>query len=514
MSSHVAGRVATVFYALGGLVMITAGYLGNSLEANPRGNVLLGLVAIVIGGGIWWLPWGRWPRSRTAWVVPPFFILLLFSNVFSVNHPYRYGLSFVIIFLWVGLMYSWRGLYLSIPPFLVAYFVPMAAAGQFTPVAFTTVAVALAIGLSVGGTVAWIMQELFTAQAEVRRREVRFSLLLQHSSDLIAILDLRGFVRYVGYSIERTMGYHPATIVGTDLLQQIHPEDAERIAAAIAACQHTSVSLAPFAVRYRHADGDWRQIEVVMTNQLQHPAIAGIVFNARDVTERVEAQERMTWEAHHDHLTGLDNGAEFAVRAEATLQKLECDELVAVFFIDLDDFKQVNDRLGHAAGDQFLTAVAGRLRAVLRPSDLLARQHGDEFTVLLAGRDMVTESAQVSERLLNAFASSFSIGGFEVRSAASIGVALGKSRESSVADLLHQADIALYQSKRHGKGRVVVYEPWMLSDDDSRELHRILDPCDPSKQDTLEASDLPPDVPLHSDATSAETITSRNLISG
>ena len=512
ISRHAIGRIGTAFYVLGGFVTALSSRLGNSPDANSRGIVLVGLVGVAIGGIIWRLPWGSWPRSRTAWIVPPGFALLLLSNIFWANEPYRYGIFYGIIFLWVGLIYSWRGLVLAIPLFLVAYLVPLASAGQLNPVALTSAGITLAVDLLVGGTVAWVMQQLLTAQAEVRQREVRFSLLLQHSSDLIAILDPHGIVRYVGTSIERAMGYQPAMLVGTDLLQRVHPDDAERVVALLAACQRSSDSSPPIAVRDRHADGAWRQLEVVMTNQLQNPAIAGVIFNSRDVTERVEAQERMAWQAHHDHLTGLDNGAEFTVQAEAALRHLEHDELVAVFYLDLDDFKQVNDRLGHAAGDQFLRAVAGRLRAVLRPSDLLASVHGDEFTVLLMGRDLVTESAQVAERLLNTFASAFWIGGFEVMSGASIGVALGKAPEQSVADLLHQADIALYQSKRHGKRQVIVFAPWMMSDHDARELHMTLDLNDQSDQDMRGACDLPPDGRPRPDNPSAETLTSSNLV--
>ena len=514
ISNHLAGRIAAALYVLGGLLTIIMGQLGNLPQANPHGVVLVGLAAVGIGSGAWLLPWGRWPRSRTALVVPPSFVLMVFHNVFFAIEPFRYGLFFVVIFLWIGLIYSWLGLFLAIPPFLIAYFVPLVITGQLTPITVTSAGFALAISLVVGGTVAWVVRQLQAAHAELRQREERFSLLLQHASDLIAILDRRGTVRYVGASIERTMGYRPEALVGTDLLQRVHPEDAERVATTIAACYQTSDSLAPIAARYRRADGAWRQLEVVVTNQLEHPAIAGVILNARDVTERAEAQEQMAWQARHDHLTGLENRTEFAVRAEAALRDLERDEMVAVFFIDLDDFKQVNDRLGHAAGDQFLRAVAGRLRAILRPSDVLARQHGDEFTVLLVGRDLLAESIQVADRLLNTFASPFAIGGSEFISGASIGIALGRAPESGVADLLQQADIALYEAKRQGKGRFVVFEPWMRSDHDQRERRMNPNLGDQSDQSTPEVREQRPDARHRLDSAPTDTPTPGNLKAG
>ena len=187
---------------------------------------------------------------------------------------------------------------------------------------------------------------------------------------------------------------------------------------------------------------------------------------------------------------------------------------MAVFFLDLDDFKQVNDRLGHAAGDQFLRAVAGRLRAILRPSDVLARQHGDEFTVLLVGRDLLAESIQVADRLLNTFASPFAIGGSEFISGASIGIALGRAPESGVEDLLQQADIALYEAKRQGKGRFVVFEPWMRGDHDQREMRMNPELGDQFDQRPLDANDQRPDARYRPDSASTTSPAPGDLKAG
>lgn len=464
ISNHLAGRIVAALYILGGFLTIAMGYLANSADAKPRGLVLVGLAAVSLGYATWLLPWDRWPRSWTAAVVFPSFALMIFYNVFSANEPFRYGFFFVVIFLWIGLMYTWRGLILAIPPFLIAYLVPLAVSGQITRMNVTSAGFVLAVSLLIGGTVAWVTHRLQTAHAELIRKEERFRLLLLQASDIIEIVDRDGTIRYVGASIGRTMGYQPEALVDTDVLEQVHPEDADRLTQAITACYRVSGPSAPIPVRYRRADGIWRQLEVVMTNQVAFPAIGGLVLNARDVTERAEVEEQLAWQASHDSLTGLENRAAFAARAATVLRERSREATVAVLFIDLDNFKNVNDECGHAAGDELLKVVADRLRAAVRPSDALARQGGDEFTVLLVGQNITVESSHVAERLLASLASPFAINGSEITSRASIGIAVADEKGVEVGTLLQQADSALYEAKRQGKGQVVVFAPGMRSD--------------------------------------------------
>ena len=494
ISNEMAGRIAAALWVLAGLMIVMTGYLGNLPKSRPLGIVLVGLIAVGVGVGVWVLPWDRWPRSRTAWVVPMSFALVTLNNIYSAAEPFRYGLFFVAIFLWIGLIFSWQGLLFAIPPFLIAYVIPLLVAGHLTSIAITSAALVLAVSLLVGGTVAWIMWQLQIAHDNLRHREERFSLLLQHASDFTEILDPRGIVQYVGTSIEQAMGYRPGDLIGTDILHRVHPDDVERVTAAVAASSQASGPSEPILFRYRRADGNWRRLEAVMTNQLDSPAIAGIVVNAHDVTERSEMQDRMAWQARHDHLTGLKNTEAFTVDAEAALRGLGRDEIAAMFFIDLDNFKLVNDSLGHAAGDQLLRAVSGRLRAILRPSDILARPHGDEFTALLVGQDLKTESVKIGERLLKAIATPFSIGGREVVSGASIGIALSCDPAVSVEGLLQQADIALYEAKRKGKGLVVAFETQLDADQDERETRFSPDLSDSVDQNTPEVHHQTPEV--------------------
>ncbi len=493
ISNEMAGRIAAALWVLAGLMIVMTGYLGNLPDSRPLGIVLVGLIAVGIGCGVWILPWDRWPRSRTAWVVPMSFALVTLNNIYSAAEPFRYGLFFVAIFLWIGLIFSWQGLLFAIPPFLIAYVIPLVVADHLTSIAITSAALVLAVSLLVGGTVAWIMRQLQIAHDNLRHREERFSLLLQHASDFTEILDPHGIVRYVGTSIEQAMGYRPGDLIGTDILHRVHPDDVERVTSVVAACSQTAGLSEPILFRYRRADGAWRRLEAVMTNQMESPAIAGIVVNAHDVTERSEMQERMAWQARHDYLTGLKNTEAFTEDAEAALRGLGRNDMAAMFFIDLDNFKLVNDSLGHAAGDQLLRAVAGRLRATLRPSDILARPHGDEFTALIVGQDLKTESIKIGERLLKTFSMPFSIGGRQVVNSGSIGIALSSDPAVNVEVLLQQADIALYESKRQGKGRVVVFETRLHTDQDERETLLSPDPSDSVDQTTPEIPDQMPD---------------------
>lgn len=175
------------------------------------------------------------------------------------------------------------------------------------------------------------------------------------------------------------------------------------------------------------------------------------------VVERNRAEDRLIHEAFHDHLTGLPNRALFADRlAEATAHSERKD--LAVLFIDLDDFKRVNDTLGHRAGDNLIVQVVDRLKACLRQEDTLARMGGDEFTVLLGGESDAREAQLVAERLMAALEKPFAIDADEVSATASIGIAAGDLRQESADDLLLLADIAMYRAKSLGKGRFEIHD--------------------------------------------------------
>jgi len=202
-------------------------------------------------------------------------------------------------------------------------------------------------------------------------------------------------------------------------------------------------------------DGSWRWIDVTFTNLLHDPSVRGIVTNGRDMTEARRFQDQLSYQASHDELTGLANRALFTKRMARAVSASSGPGTVAVALVDLDDFKAINDRLGHTVGDAMLIAVAARLRGCLRPGDAVARLGGDEFAVLL-GDLRPGESSQVAERIIFALAAPVRAAGHDLLAQASIGIADNDS-DLGAAELLRRADVAMYSAKELGKSRYAHY---------------------------------------------------------
>jgi diguanylate cyclase (GGDEF)-like protein len=206
--------------------------------------------------------------------------------------------------------------------------------------------------------------------------------------------------------------------------------------------------------------------------------VTGVSGVALDATARRRVEDELAHQAFHDALTGLPNRALFLTRLDQTLARAERRrEIAGLLFLDLDQFKVVNDSLGHSAGDTLLIEAAARIAACVRPNDLVARLGGDEFTVILGDVETSETASQVAERVLAAFQTPFAIAGQEVFLTPSIGVACATG---SAPDLLRRADVALHQAKATGRARVVMFDEQM--DDRARErlslqtdLHRAIE---------------------------------------
>jgi len=307
------------------------------------------------------------------------------------------------------------------------------------------------------------VEERKAAEAALRASEERFRSLVQNSSDVITIVDAERLIRYQSESVRRVLGYEPAELATTDLLMLVHPDDQERVARFVSEAARRPGVTVPATWRILHRDGTWLHCETVAGNLLEDPDVHGLVLNTRDVSERKQLEDQLTHQAYHDGLTGLANRTRFTQRVESALARGGGTD-VAVLFIDLDDFKNVNDSLGHAAGDQLLIAAAKRLRTCLRPSDTAARFGGDEFAILLEDLAEVENAAAVASRVLDMLHQPFGLQGRTIPIKASVGVAVGRPGVEDAEELLRNADVAMYEAKTGGKDRYELFRPDMHAD--------------------------------------------------
>jgi PAS domain S-box-containing protein len=324
---------------------------------------------------------------------------------------------------------------------------------------------------------------LWRLQRVLLRNEERFRSLSENAFDIVAIINREGRLTYLSSSVESILGFPPTASKNKDFLTLVHPDDTVLARSWLADVVQSSGKPVPVELRLQHAKNGWIQAEAVARNLLADPNIQGIVVNCRDISARKSAEERLTHNAFHDVLTNLPNRALFLDRLRRAFYhaKRHPDYKFAVLFIDLDNFKIVNDSLGHTIGDQLIGAVADRLVHALRHEegisrsgirigpdrppgdDTLARFGGDEFTVLLVDIEHPRNALRVGTRIHEFMAAPFILGGQEVYATASIGIATNDTPGSLPEDLLRAADTAMYRAKTSGKGRCEVFNTEMHS---------------------------------------------------
>jgi diguanylate cyclase (GGDEF)-like protein/PAS domain S-box-containing protein len=306
--------------------------------------------------------------------------------------------------------------------------------------------------------------DLEASHASLAASEERFRSLVQNASDVTVILDAGGQLTYISPAVGRLWGVCPEVLHGTPMLERVHPDDRTAAQVHFTEVVHQAGLTLGTELRLQHADGTWRDFEVVATNLLDHPAVAGVVGTCRDVTERKAFERQLRHLAFHDSLTQLPNRALFLDRLEQALARSERHgRSIAVLFLDLDDFKFVNDSLGHQAGDALLQEVAARLRACLRAEDTAARLGGDEFAVLLEEVSGQEEVVVVVERILAAVHAPLEVAGRVVTISLSVGVELSTPADERADELLRRADLALYHAKAGGKGVFALFDPSLES---------------------------------------------------
>lgn len=326
--------------------------------------------------------------------------------------------------------------------------------------------------------------QLQQVRRQLAERDELFQLITENAADMIAVVDSEGKRLYNSPAYQKVLGYTTEDLNGGSSIDQIHPADRERIVQAASKARTTGQGQR-LEYRMRHKDGSWRILEST-ASPIQNFAgkFEKLVIVNRDITERKRAEENLAHNTFHDKLTDLPNRALFVDRVQRSLirSRRHSDFKFAVLFIDIDEFKVINDSLGHSAGDELLIQIASRLNLGFRESDTvsrtdhdaesetsrlgdgdIARLGGDEFTVLLEDVSQLSDAVRVAQRIQERLAIPFPIAGQEIVIGASIGVASSNISYDRAEDLLRDAEIAMYRAKRAGKARYEVFDPEMHS---------------------------------------------------
>jgi len=320
--------------------------------------------------------------------------------------------------------------------------------------------------ISSGGRAMRALEEDHQAR---RQSEERFRSLVLNTSDVITILSADGTIDYHSPSAGRIWGHGPEVLRGAPLLSLVHPEDAEVVDSLFSqALSRPRLSMAA-EMRLRLADDTWCYFEVVATNLLRDPRVNGIVTTFRDITERKNLEQALTYQAFHDALTDLPNRTLFVDRVERALARaVRRNASVAVMFLDLDNFKVINDSLGHPVGDKLLVTLTERVKRCLRHEDTLARLSGDEFAILIEDVHDAADAQHLAERIQEKVRMPFILDRREVFATVSIGIVVSGPNHTGPDDLLRDADLAMYRAKSNGKARSEMFDQTMNAEASER----------------------------------------------
>jgi len=485
---------AVLFLGAGTLTTITA-FL--SAPPDSLGTAAVGAISLIGGIAVWSAPWERWPDNATLLLVPPALTLVALVNVFGPRSPYAYSVYFMMIHVWIGLAHPPRTSLFVAPLTTIAYALPLPFIADDPTTAVTRGIVVVPLCALVGEAVSWVTRQLDAT--EVNRRELeaaleRERLVLTRLQDVhgrlessehryralveqmpavtyIDAVDATSSTIYISPQIRDLMGFEPEQWIAQPELwsRLLHPDDREEV---LRLHHRSNDTMEPFRAEYRMIAHDgscvWVRDEATCVEDPRRGRIwQGVLV---DTTARKRAEADLEFLAYHDRVTGLPNRAFFEQHMDLALARARrSGETVAVCSVDLDKFKLVNDTLGHAAGDDFLREVAGRLDHALREGDVVARVGGDEFLVLMpflaqaAGGETAEQGGgnegaaallrdMLSTRLAAALEQPFVLSDMEFHMSASIGVGLYPRDGADGQTVLKRADAAMYRNKRERAG--------------------------------------------------------------
>lgn len=305
--------------------------------------------------------------------------------------------------------------------------------------------------------------------AEENRRILQKS--LESSDNAVVVVDIRdhslpvvfanpAFTVMTGYRMDEVLGQPVKRLNGPDT----DPQEIARISETVRAGRASSVTVKSYR---RDGSPFWNQISLAPVKD-EYGNVTHFTAIMSDISDKKAQEKRLAYQATHDALTGLGNRALFEDRLRHDFQLAERRRnLLAVLFIDLDEFKPINDTLGHKVGDALLISIARRLQSLVRPADTLARFGGDEFVLLLPDLNLLTQAEEVASRILESLAQPHQVNGHELYISASIGISVIDDDLEYPEKLLQRADMAMYKAKQRGRDTYEIY-----SDDLDENLSR------------------------------------------
>jgi diguanylate cyclase (GGDEF)-like protein/PAS domain S-box-containing protein len=288
--------------------------------------------------------------------------------------------------------------------------------------------------------------------------EEHFRLMAENASDVVVKTGRDGVMEWVSPSVYEVLGWTSDELTGRPTAMLVHPDDLERVRVARRELLGQRESRGVVEFRVATAGGGWRWMSGIGRALVDADGrVVGGIDALRDIQQEYETREQLRFLASHDALTSLATRNVALARLQSVLgHPPRQGERVAVLFIDVDGLKPLNDRFGHAAGDRIIAEVAHRIAGSVRSDDLVARFGGDEFVAILTAVDSGSDAAAVTGKIHAALAHPIPIESHAVEVSVSIGVALNEPGQDPMLALQH-ADSALYQAKRAGRARTVIY---------------------------------------------------------
>ena len=305
----------------------------------------------------------------------------------------------------------------------------------------------------------WLdVTDMHSTQTRLHEREQLLRKIIETEPECVKLLDAEGTILEINPAgLMMLQSSDPGEIIGRSALDFVAPEYQSRLKSVMR--QVLSGEPAILEMEIIGQNGRHRRVETHAA-PLYGPdgRVSSVLMVTRDISERADAESQVHYLAHYDLLTGLPNRALFRDRLlQAMAQAKRTDTLLAVMFLDIDHFKDINDTLGHAVGDQLLKEISQRIRACVRETDTVARFGGDEFGLIQTNLNTVEATADLADRLVATVGEAFHIDGHEIHTGASVGVTIYPFDDHNAEDLLKNADMAMYKAKREGRGRYQFY---------------------------------------------------------